>query len=185
MEPDECKPHLCFEFISQDILSILYPHSCKTHKISSKFGFVGFLMESKRFSKKKMQNVSKKGVNRMSHNASLRRSIFMYHLEHKMVQLYSWLHSIFKELSNDTSHTQAKIRVQTKRLCHQQVEEENKSLSRFCSDRASDKAFLQQNLDFVATELVTNSVATKPDFVVTEPVTRLSCEKTHILSQQS
>ena len=44
---DECKTHLCFEFISQDILSILYPYSCKTHKISSKLGFARFLMQSK------------------------------------------------------------------------------------------------------------------------------------------
>ena len=44
---DECKTHLCFEFISQDILSILYPYSCKTNNISSKFGFAGFFMESK------------------------------------------------------------------------------------------------------------------------------------------
>ena len=28
-------------------LSILYSNSCKTHKISSKLGFVGFLMEIK------------------------------------------------------------------------------------------------------------------------------------------
>ena len=38
---DECKTHLCFEFISNVILHILYPYSCKTHKISSKLGFVG------------------------------------------------------------------------------------------------------------------------------------------------
>ena len=44
---DECKTHLCFEFISHAILSILYPYSCKTHKISSKIGFVVFLKESK------------------------------------------------------------------------------------------------------------------------------------------
>ena len=75
-----------------------------------------------------------------------------------MVQLYSWLHSTFKELSNDTSHAQ--IRVQMKKLCHQQVGEENKSLNRFCRDKASDKAFLRQNPDFIAIELVTNSVAT-------------------------
>ena len=31
-----------FEFISQAILSILYPYSCKSHNISSKFGFIGF-----------------------------------------------------------------------------------------------------------------------------------------------
>ena len=36
---DECKTHLCFEFISHASLSILYPYSCKTHKISFKHGF--------------------------------------------------------------------------------------------------------------------------------------------------
>ena len=44
---DECKTHLCFEFISHAILRILYPCSCKTHNISSKLGFVGLLMKSK------------------------------------------------------------------------------------------------------------------------------------------
>ena len=44
---DECKTHLCFEFISHAILHILYPYSCKTQKISSKLGFVGLLMKSK------------------------------------------------------------------------------------------------------------------------------------------
>ena len=45
---DECKTHLCFEFISHDILSILYPYLCKTHNISFKLGFVGFFfIESK------------------------------------------------------------------------------------------------------------------------------------------
>ena len=44
---DECKTHLCFEFISRAILSILYPYSCKTHKISSKLGFEGLLMKNK------------------------------------------------------------------------------------------------------------------------------------------
>ena len=33
-------------------LSILYLNSCKINNISSKLGFVGFLMESKCFSKK-------------------------------------------------------------------------------------------------------------------------------------
>ena len=42
---DECKTHLCFEFISHAILCILYPYSCKTHKISSKLGFVEFFDE--------------------------------------------------------------------------------------------------------------------------------------------
>ena len=49
---DECKTHLCFEFISHAILCILYPYSCKTHKISSKLGFVGLLMKIKLFGKK-------------------------------------------------------------------------------------------------------------------------------------
>ena len=44
--PDECKTHLCFEFISHAILSILYPYSFKTHNISSKISFAGFFMES-------------------------------------------------------------------------------------------------------------------------------------------
>ena len=33
---DECKTHLCFEFISQAILSILCLYSCKNPNISSK-----------------------------------------------------------------------------------------------------------------------------------------------------
>ena len=44
---DECKTHLCFEFISHVIFSILHPYSCKTQKNSSKLGFARFLMESK------------------------------------------------------------------------------------------------------------------------------------------
>ena len=83
-----------------------------------------------------------------------------------MAQIPPFLYSSFKELSNDTSHAQ--IRVQTKKLCHQQVGEENKSLSRFCRDKASDKALLRQNLNLVATELATNSIAKKQDFFVTE-----------------
>ena len=43
---DKCKTHICFEFISHDILCILYPYSCKTHKISFKLGFLGLLMKS-------------------------------------------------------------------------------------------------------------------------------------------
>ena len=57
-----------------------------------------------------------------------------------------------------------------KKLCHQQVGEENKSLSSFCHNRV-----LATNS--VATELATNSVTTKPDFVATEPVKKLSCNK--------
>ena len=89
-----------------------------------------------------------------------------------------------------------------KKLCHQQVGEENKSLSIFCCDKAADKAFLLQNPYFVATELVTNSVATKPDIVTTKLATnfvatdktkfcrdrasdKVFLQKNQILSQQS
>ena len=44
---NECKTHLCFEFISHAILSILYSYSCKTYNISSKLGLGRFLMKSK------------------------------------------------------------------------------------------------------------------------------------------
>ena len=47
MASDECETHICFELISHVFFSILYPNSCKTHKISSKLGFVGFLMKRK------------------------------------------------------------------------------------------------------------------------------------------
>ena len=42
---DECKTHLCFEFISHAILCILYPYSCKTYKISSKTWFCRIIDE--------------------------------------------------------------------------------------------------------------------------------------------
>ena len=57
---DECKTHLCFEFISYAIYNILYPYSYKTHTISSKLGFLGFLMESKWFSKKRCKMFPKR-----------------------------------------------------------------------------------------------------------------------------
>ena len=49
--------------------------------------------------------------------------------------------------------------------------------TRFCHDRANDKAFLRQNPDFVATELVTNSVTTNPDFVAIELTTNFVATK--------
>ena len=53
-----------------------------------------------------------------------------------MVQIPSFFHSIFKELSNEYSHTQ--IQVKTNKLWPQQVrEEKNKLLSRNCRDQAS------------------------------------------------
>ena len=78
-----------------------------------------------------------------------------------MAQLLSWLQYIFKEISNDTSHAQ--IRVKMKKLWPQQVGEEKqvtkqklcRDISRFCRDKASNKArnFVTTNLDYVATKL--------------------------------
>ena len=44
---DECELIYVLSPFHMLFLSILYPNSCKTHNISSKFGFVGFLMKSK------------------------------------------------------------------------------------------------------------------------------------------
>ena len=50
-----------------------------------------------------------------------------------MVQIYSWLHSTFKDILNDTSHAQ--IRVKTKKLWPQQVGQSFLSHSRkVCCD---------------------------------------------------
>ena len=121
-----------------------------------------------------------------------------------MAQIPTWLYSSFKELSNNTSHAQ--IGVPMKKLCHQQVGDENKSFSRFLSRQSfvatkldfvttelaknsitTNLGFVATNLGFVATKLATNSVATKlfvetkPDFVAKKPMTKLCCNKTQIL----
>ena len=46
----------------------------------------------------------------------------MYHMEHQIVQISSWLHSTFKDLYNEYSHAQ--IRVKTKKLWPRQVGED-------------------------------------------------------------
>ena len=77
-----------------------------------------------------------------------------------MDQLYSWLHYTFKDISNNTSHAQ--IRVKMKKLWHQQVGEEKQAaeqklfhdISRFCHDKANNKAI--------------NFFATNPDYVITK-----------------
>ena len=70
----------------------------------------------------------------------LERLIFMYDMEHQMVPIPSLLHSKFKELSNEYSHAQ--IRVKTKKLWPRQVGEKNRLLlgkyvatRRVCCDR--------------------------------------------------
>ena len=50
---------------------------------------------------------------------------FLYHLEHQMVQIPSWLHSTFNDLSNEYSHAQ--IRVKMKKLWPRQVGEEKQN----------------------------------------------------------
>ena len=51
-----------------------------------------------------------------------------------MVQIPSWLHSTFKELSNEYSHAQ--IRVKTKKLWPRQVREEKPvAVQKMCRDR--------------------------------------------------
>ena len=74
------------------------------------------------FTSNARQYIAKRRVNRDSHSALLGRLIFLYHLEHKMVQIPSWLHSIFKDISNEYSHAQ--IRVKMKKLWPRQVGEE-------------------------------------------------------------
>ena len=104
-----------------------------------------------------------------------------------------WLHSTFKELSNDTSHAQ--IRVKMKKLCPQQVEEEkNKLLSknyvatkqgtelcrdelRFCHDKASDKNLSRQSKG----ELFHD----KPKFCLDKASDKTFSQQNQILSQQS
>ena len=86
----------------------------------------------------------------------------MYHLEHQKIQNPSWLHSTFKDLSNEYSHAQ--IRAKTKKLWLRQVGEKKKaavrkvcrdmgSMSRqaVCRDRCRDK---QQ---YVATDVATSN----------------------------
>ena len=83
-----------------------------------------------------------------------------------MVQIPPWLYSSFKYLSNDTSYAQ--IQVQTKKLCHQQVGEEIKSLSRFCRNKVLLLTLSRQNLGLSRQGFVSNSIATEPRFVAIE-----------------
>ena len=91
----------------------------------------------------------------------------MYHLEHQKIQIPSWLHSTFKDLSNEYSHAQ--IRAKTKKLWLRQVGEKKigcclevcrdmGSMSRqaVCRDRCRDK---QQ---YVATDVATSSSMSRP-----------------------
>ena len=119
------------------------------------------------FTSNARQYISKRSVNRESHSALLGRLIFLYHLEHQMVQIPPWLHSTFKYLSNEYSHAQ--IRVKMKKLWPRQVGEEKqaavrkyvatRSMSRqeVCRDQCRDKQY------------VTTSVATSS---MSQPVSR-------------
>ena len=136
------------------------------------------------FTSKARQYISKRRVNRESHNALLGRLIFLYHLEHQMVQIPSWLHSTFKDLSNEYSHAQ--IRVKTKKLWHRQVGEEKQvavrkyvATRKVCRDRkyvATSVATKQA----VATSFATSSMS-RP--VSRQAVCRDQCRNQKALSR--
>ena len=92
-----------------------------------------------------------------------------------MAQIHSWLHSTFKELSNNTSHVQ--IRVTMKKLWLQQVGERKQAAEhKLCRDKGNNRA--------------RNLVATNPDYVATELEDKLYRDKVLLyhdktLSQQS
>ena len=92
------------------------------------------------------QHVSKRRVNLVSHNASLRRLIFLYHLKDQMVQLHPWLHYTFKEISNDTSHAQVRVKMKEGMTPiswrRKQIAEQNPS----CQDTKQVVATLVSNL---------------------------------------
>ena len=103
----------------------------------------------------------------MSHRASLGRLIFLYHLEHQIVQIYSWLYSKFKEISNDTSQTQ--IQVKTKKLWPRKVGEEKQvSEQKLCRDKARDE-LCHDKPRFCRDKAKDKFVMTNPDFVTIKP----------------
>ena len=86
------------------------------------------------FTSNARQYISKRRVNRESHSAILERLIFMYHLEYQIVLIPSWLHSTFKDLSNEYSHAQ--IQVKMKKLWPRQVGEEKQvAVRKVCRDQ--------------------------------------------------
>ena len=95
------------------------------------------IIDEKQVIWQEMNNIfPKEEVSLEAHSMQLGRYIFMYHLENKMVQIPSWLHSTFKELSNDTSH--AKIRVKTKKLWPREVgEEKQAAIQKLCRDQGT------------------------------------------------
>ena len=99
----------------------------------------------------------KRRVNRDSHSTLLGRLIFLYHLEHQKIQIPSWLHSTFKDLSNEYSHAQ--IRAKTKKLWHRQVGEKKTGC---CQESMSRHGKVCRDKQYVATDVATSSSMLRP-----------------------
>ena len=90
-----------------------------------------------------------------------------------MVPIPSWMHSTFKELSNEYSH--AKIRVKTKKLWPRQVREEKPvAVQIWCRDKPLSRAVSRQTCvaSCVATNLCRELCRDKP---VSRPVSGPAC----------
>ena len=82
-----------------------------------------------------------------------------------MVQIPSWLHSTFKELSNEYSHAQ--IRVKTKKLWPRQVgEKKQATVRKVCRDQESmsgQESMSRQEVcrdkQYVVTDVATSSMS--------------------------
>ena len=77
-----------------------------------------------------------------------------------MVQIPSWLHSTFKELSNEYSHAQ--IRIKTKKLWPRQVGEEKQLLSgKYVATRKDVATYVATRIDVATRFDVATCVATR------------------------
>ena len=88
-----------------------------------------------------------------------------------MIQIPSWLHSTFKELSNE--YSPAQIRVKTKKLWPRQVGEEKQLLSgKYVATRK-----------YVATSVATRKAVVTKQAVATSVATRKLCRDQKALSR--
>ena len=91
-------------------------------------------MEIKSFSKKRCNIFPKEESTGCLTTHHLEDEFFLYHPEHQIGKIHPLLHSIFKELSNNNSHAQ--IRVKMKKLWRQQVGEEKQAIEqKLCRDK--------------------------------------------------
>ena len=94
-----------------------------------------------------------------------------------MVPISSWMHSTFKELSNEYSHTQ--IRVKTKKLWPRQVREEKPvAVQIWCRDKLVSQAVLRAvSQQTCVASCVASCVATNlcRELCRDKPVSRPAC----------